>query len=157
MHQQLLTDKSPTSKPLTAGEVALGIFKQHGLKGLYRGITATALRDSGYGAYFAAYEATLLYFPTSSSEGAHDHSDLTSEADTSLATHSWSTLLLAGGLAGIAGWVVTFPFDVVKTRVQGTFATKENPYRSTLSTIVWSYRQEGLGVFFRGLMPTIIR
>jgi hypothetical protein len=28
------------------------ICREHGLKGLYRGFTATALRDSGYGAYF---------------------------------------------------------------------------------------------------------
>ena len=32
-----------------------------------------------------------------------------------------------------------------------------NPYRTTWSTIVYSYRNEGLGVFFRGLSPTLIR
>jgi solute carrier family 25 (mitochondrial carnitine/acylcarnitine transporter), member 20/29 len=26
--------------------------------------------------------------------------------------------MLAGGLAGIAGWITTFPFDVIKTRIQ---------------------------------------
>ncbi|KAK1224631.1 hypothetical protein PQX77_012455 [Marasmius sp. AFHP31] len=29
------------------------------------------------------------------------------------------TLLVAEGVAGIAGWIFTFPMDVVKTRVQG--------------------------------------
>ncbi|KZT07139.1 mitochondrial carrier [Laetiporus sulphureus 93-53] len=129
-------------RPLTARDVALQIFRTHGLSGLYRGITATALRDIGYGTYFGAYEATMRYWPRAPGQE----------------TAPWYAQLLAGALAGIAGWVVTFPFDVVKTRVQSTLgATPENPYRNTWSTIVASYRAEGLGVFFRGLAPTLIR
>lgn len=63
-------------------------------------------------------------------------------------------------MAGVAGWLVTFPLDVVKTRVQSTPGPADapgNPYRSTWSTVVASYRAEGLGVFFRGLAPTLIR
>jgi len=37
----------------SARKVALQIFREHGIKGLYRGIAVTALRDCGYGAYFA--------------------------------------------------------------------------------------------------------
>lgn len=112
------------------------------------------------------------------------------------------------------GWLFTFPFDVVKTRVQGSFdgsipdthsfthqaphspspsPTPRHtspssltrvpvsaspllsypspapsgvgvsvgpdlyPYRTTWSTIVHSYRTEGIRVFFRGLAPTLIR
>ena len=81
-----------------------------------------------------------------------------SEADSTIATHSWPALLAAGGLAGIAGWLGTFPFDVIKTRVQSTFGSgANNPYRNTWSTIVHSYQQEGLKVFFRGLAPTLVR
>lgn len=138
-------------------EVALTIFKKHGLRGLYRGISSTALRDIGYGAYFAAYEGTLLVF-TPPKAAPHDHSSLISEADTSIETHSWPILLLAGGVAGVTGWFATFPLDVVKTRVQSSFGSEPlNPYRNTWSTIVNSYRQEGVAVFFRGLAPTLIR
>lgn len=38
----------------TARKVALQILQENGVAGLYRGITVTALRDCGYGAYFAA-------------------------------------------------------------------------------------------------------
>jgi solute carrier family 25 carnitine/acylcarnitine transporter 20/29 len=71
------------------------------------------------------------------------------------------------------GWLATFPLDVVKTRVQGTgfgalpgtvtpllagaSTPAANPYRTTWSTIVNSYRAEGLSVFYRGLAPTLIR
>lgn len=103
---------------------------------------------------------------------------------------SWIGFLIAGGVAGIVGWLATFPMDVVKTRVQGTpwtpaitsnsvdyserarllespsppnprnpgvAAHQYNPYRTTLSTIIFSYRNEGIAVFYRGLVPTLIR
>jgi solute carrier family 25 carnitine/acylcarnitine transporter 20/29 len=85
------------------------------------------------------------------------------------------------------GWLITFPMDVVKTRIQGSDWTQpatsesperarligstllsrqsltdaiiheDQPYRTTLSTIVNSYRAEGVGVFYRGLAPTLLR
>ena len=81
-------------------------------------------------------------------------------------------------MAGVAGWLATFPLDVVKTRIQGSdkgshvimphqtersqllgpFPDKPgNPYSTVWSTIVHSYRTDGIGVFFRGLAPTLIR
>lgn len=40
--------------PTTARQVARQIFREQGVRGLYRGLPVTALRDCGYGAYFAA-------------------------------------------------------------------------------------------------------
>ena len=157
IHQQSQILASRTAQPLSAVEVALGIVKKQGWRGLYRGITPTALRDIGYGAYFAAYEGTLLYFTPPQPE-PHDHSNLMKEADTTIAAHSWPVLLLAGGVAGVVGWFATFPLDVVKTRVQSSSGyDSSNPYRNTWSTVVNSYRNEGFSVFFRGLAPTLIR
>ncbi|KAJ3837660.1 carnitine/acyl carnitine carrier [Lentinula raphanica] len=160
--------------PTSAKQVAWDIFKRSGVRGLYRGVTSTILRDSGYGAYFWAYEATCRYLNSRVPSSAHS-------SETSLVVHefdhqpnvsSWSTLLTAGAVAGIAGWIFTFPFDVVKTRIQGTHGARlsssyssrlaatygpTNPYHSTWSTIVNSYRSEGIPVFFRGLSPTLIR
>ncbi|KAH6919243.1 carnitine/acyl carnitine carrier [Coprinopsis sp. MPI-PUGE-AT-0042] len=170
--------------PTTARQVTMQIIRESGFQGLFRGITATALRDTGYGAYFLTYEATCRYFKSSPGDPL-----------------SIPALLLAGGAAGIAAWAITFPFDVVKTRIQAsqpiysaaattvvhnnhthpsiargystmsastplllqTVDAKEspprdiNPYRSTWSTFVNSYRADGAGVFFRGLAPTLIR
>ncbi|KAF7289409.1 hypothetical protein HMN09_01334200 [Mycena chlorophos] len=140
----------------TARGVAAEIIRAGGVRGLYRGAIATAGRDIGYGAYFASYEATARMFsrPDETRQG-------------------WP-VLLAGGVAGIIGWLATFPLDVVKTRIQGTgvglvapgvtplivaseVAPRANPYRNTWSAVVHSYRTEGLGVFYRGLAPPLIR
>ncbi|KAF9809192.1 hypothetical protein IEO21_07492 [Rhodonia placenta] len=149
--QQLIQSAASTSTtfrpPSSAGDVVSYVLKHHGVKGLYRGVSATAWRDAGYGPYFAAYEATIRFWPRPAGV-----------TDRTVSTAPWYALLCAGAMAGVAGWIVTFPFDVVKTRVQSTFATTpHDPYRSTLSTIVHSYRNEGLRVFFRGLSPTLIR
>ncbi|KII86045.1 hypothetical protein PLICRDRAFT_178337 [Plicaturopsis crispa FD-325 SS-3] len=160
---------SAASSAPSARALAVQIFRAHGLKGLYRGVTATALRDCGYGAYFAAYEATCRYLATAPPTLHSDHSSILSEIESEMSVLSWPALLAAGGVAGIAGWITTFPLDVIKTRIQGsapvpgssrpvsTDASPRNPYRTTLSTISHSYRAEGGGVFFRGLAPTLIR
>ncbi|KAF6758158.1 carnitine/acyl carnitine carrier [Ephemerocybe angulata] len=178
----------------TARQVAWQIFRENGVRGLYRGITATALRDIGYGAYFFAYEATCRWFVSPPSVDRNS-ADLMKHVEESAGQLSWGPLMVAGGVAGVAGWVFTFPFDVVKTRIQAShpiYATHGpgvgqakgaaatalasyrtpllgairlfssgpkdlNPYRSTWSTIVHSYKAEGPRVFFRGLSPTLIR
>jgi len=164
--------------------VVLRMYNQHGIKGLYRGFTATVLRDLGYGVYFGSYEATirLLTFSPPSLPG---NLTLLTPMESNMTSPSWPALLVAGGVAGIAGWLVTFPMDVVKTRIQGSDWTlpsvsqpgtppdrvplfdstnnrpdatnQDNPYRTTLSTIINSYQVEGKGVFYRGLAPTLIR
>lgn len=61
-----------------------------------------------------------------------------------------ATVLVAGGFAGIASWAVATPLDVIKSRMQ-MGGLKHRVYRGVLDCMVSSARQEGLGVFFRGL------
>ena len=115
----------------------------------------TAIRETGFGAYFGVYEATLMWFSPST---APDHSPLAPNKDRETDARRSYPVLLAGALAGVCSWVVTFPFDVIKTRVQSTLSpSADNPFRNMWSTAVYSYRQEGFKVFFHGLKPTIIR
>jgi len=181
--------------PSSTWAVTMQILKSSGIRGLYRGLTATFLRDTSYGAYFASYELSCRFFAGSPLMiFSAPSSDLPQPPAPSL---QWTYLLVAGGIAGVIGWLATFPMDVVKTRVQGTEWSPrpsatihyqnsltsptqlqslltsqtsprpstisvlsdivDNPYRTTRTTIVNSYRAEGLGVFYRGLAPTLIK
>ncbi|GAA6062485.1 hypothetical protein JCM10212_001858 [Sporobolomyces blumeae] len=80
-------------------------------------------------------------------------------------------ILVAGGLAGIAGWGITFPIDVLKTKMQSTTiptsssssssscpdSDRTNRYRTLRSTFVSSWRERGWRGFVAGLGPTLVR
>lgn len=81
-----------------------------------------------------------------------------------------------GGLAGEALWLASYPFDVVKSKMQtdglersgsgsGSGATalegKKNfgvrKYSTMRDCFAQTYRQEGFGGFWRGIGPTLLR
>ncbi|KLO10969.1 carnitine/acyl carnitine carrier [Schizopora paradoxa] len=168
-----IRQQSSLESQLSVRHLAREIWQKNGIQGFYRGITVSILRDIGYGAYFGTYEATCRLFsrrgttPTYKEETRLiDHSSIVAEVDATVTHLPWYAPPIAGALAGVVSWIVTFPFDVIKTRIQSVDASSisrgqsvdsRHPFRSTLSTIMHSYHREGLGVFFRGLSPTLIR
>ena len=65
-------------------------------------------------------------------------------------------LMLAGGLSGMACWAISYPFDVVKTRVQIEGMGKR-AYSGMVDCFVQTYKTEGVRAFFKGLAPTLAR
>jgi solute carrier family 25 carnitine/acylcarnitine transporter 20/29 len=63
----------------------------------------------------------------------------------------------------VIGWIATFPFDVLKTRLQagGTITTGTDtgrlPVASSWRTAHKMYAESGGRVFWRGLVPTLVR
>uniref|UniRef100_A0A8C4MG41 Solute carrier family 25 member 45 n=1 Tax=Equus asinus TaxID=9793 RepID=A0A8C4MG41_EQUAS len=112
---------------------AASIFQEEGPRGLFRGAWALTLRDTPtMGIYFITYECLCHQ---STPEGQNPSS---------------ATVLVAGGFAGITSWVTATPLDVIKSRMQMA-GLNQRAHRGVLDCIVSSARQEGLGVFFRGL------
>lgn len=111
------------------------IHKAEGLrKGVFRGFGTTLMREApSYGVYFATYE----FLTRSPPEGGP--------------ISTWR-VLLAGGLAGTASWVVSYPIDVVKSRIQA-----DTRYSGPIDCFRKSVRCEGYSCMFRGLNSTIIR
>jgi hypothetical protein len=139
-----------TKIPKTTYQVTKEIYKHNGLKGLYQGGLITMIRDApSYGIYFWAYEGMKRLLQVESGDDA------------------WK-LLLAGGIAGTVSWGSIYPIDVVKSRLQMQQKTRhllnessqiiiDRPYASIKDCVIRSYKIEGLGVFFRGLWPTLLR
>jgi solute carrier family 25 (mitochondrial carnitine/acylcarnitine transporter), member 20/29 len=123
----------------------LDVARKIGLRNLYKGTVATLARDvPGSIAYFAAYEAAKHYMII-----AQQKKTEYTEKSLSLPIGS---ILLAGGLAGWANWIVAIPADVIKSRLQ---ADTQN--RSGLTILKELLHQDGLSALFRGLGPALVR
>uniref|UniRef100_A0A2N9F2Z6 Uncharacterized protein n=1 Tax=Fagus sylvatica TaxID=28930 RepID=A0A2N9F2Z6_FAGSY len=123
--------------------VAKNIFKTEGVKGMYRGLTITLLRDApSHGVYFYTYE----YLKEQLHPGCRKSGQ-----------ESLNTTLVAGGLAGVASWVSCYPLDVIKTRLQAQSMSSLPKYTGILDCFRRSVKQEGYRVLWRGLGTAVSR
>ena len=139
------TAASSASQPTTALAMFRHIYRSEGVRGLFRGYSVTALRDTpSYGVYFLAYEYTK---------------------DKLLAASSLQSPLLpmlaAGGIAGCLSWLSCYPADVVKSVIQ-TETAMAGVDGSTTELRMWDvtkrlYAEGGLARFFRGVSPCLLR
>lgn len=115
------------------------ILSIHGLRGLYRGMGATAARDlPSFAAYFSTFEVVRDALDPGSRAERRPTAPLAA--------------LAAGGAAGMACWLVSYPADVVKSRMQARSSAigAWETLRSILHT-------EGSIALFKGLPATLIR
>lgn len=133
------------------------------------------------------YEGTLRLFARSNSAHHADPALVLDEVADTLSRHPnpdlnprpWVPLLLAGGAAGIVGWLGTFPFDVIKTRMQAHDIGNNSAHVHSGSAsgslagggTLWQAARElyaeaagdggggaaRMRVFWRGFVPTIVR
>ena len=141
LQAQISSSANATQQYRGSWDCAVQTLRANGVfRGLYRGFWPTLWRDGPtYGLYFIVYEGTKHH--------------LRREDGSS----SLGSMLLAGGLAGIATWLFTYPFDVVKSIVQ---TLPDNCPREQL-TIKYqfstNYRRYGAEFFVRGLLPCLAR
>ena len=90
------------------------IYTQHGLRGVFRGLPATGLREAvGCGMYFGVYEVAKRGF--AESVGGVDN----------LGIHHF---LMAGGLSGVLAWIPSYPIDIIKSKIQADVLTGQRRY-----------------------------
>ncbi|XP_029975447.1 solute carrier family 25 member 45 [Salarias fasciatus] len=115
------------------------ILKEGGLRGLYRGGLALALRDVPcYGLYFLPYEVTRKALTKSGEQPGT------------------FAILMAGGIAGVVTWAFATPMDMVKARLQMSGAGGR-VYSGVLHCMRVSLKEEGPRVFFKGLLLNSLR
>ncbi|KAF8470283.1 carnitine/acyl carnitine carrier [Russula ochroleuca] len=151
------------ASPASARAVALHVYRAGGIRALYHGLSATIWRDvGGFGLYFYGYEGTLRFFAPA--HPAHHSDSIGPVLDEVVGTPSrpWVPLI-AGAAAGVLGWIATFPFDVLKTRLQavtistGTGTDADATLGTSWRTARKMYAESGGRVFWRGLVPTLVR
>ncbi|KAH3682761.1 hypothetical protein WICPIJ_006275 [Wickerhamomyces pijperi] len=116
------------------------ILASGGVRSLFKGSVATLARDGpGSALYFATYEIAKK-----------ELTKLTNAEDGKLSLFAVST---AGGLAGMSMWLVVFPVDTVKTRLQNTVGESITMKQAVQSI----YKKGGMASFFPGLGPALLR
>lgn len=65
-------------------------------------------------------------------------------------------IMTAGGVAGVLSWALATPMDVVKARLQMSEAGGQK-YNGILDCMRTSVREEGVRVFFKGVMLNSVR
>ena len=79
-------------------DCARQIWRGEGVRGLFRGLGVTVAREiPAFALYFASFEA-MTRQPGQPVGTAH--------------------LMVAGGVAGVLSWTVTYPVDIIKSRLQ---------------------------------------
>jgi solute carrier family 25 carnitine/acylcarnitine transporter 20/29 len=134
---------APGEKPKYSGglDVVRQLYREGGVRSVFRGSAATLARDGpGSAAYFAAYEYIKRRL-TPKDENGKPSGQL-----------SLTAITCAGAAAGVAMWIPVFPIDTVKSRLQ----TAEG--NVTVGGVIREvYGKGGVKAFFPGFGPALAR
>mmetsp|Transcript_21255 Transcript_21255/g.37631 ORF Transcript_21255/g.37631 Transcript_21255/m.37631 type:complete len:292 (+) Transcript_21255:172-1047(+) len=118
-------------------------FQEGGIRGLFRGLPAQVARDVPFNfVFFGAYETFCVGLCMLRQVS---HKDDLGSLD----------IVFAGGMAGITGWTVSLPMDVIKSRMQNEcMRNKPAPLTNAVRDL---WRTHGLRGFFRGWGAVALR
>ncbi|KAL2931862.1 Mitochondrial arginine transporter BAC1 [Bienertia sinuspersici] len=157
----LISKSSTYSGPI---DCALKTLRMEGVTGIFRGGTATFLRESlGNAMFFTVYENVRHFMHLQLKDATEEHKGL---ADIGIG-------IISGGLGGVASfiwlyllnfyfwpgissfWSAVLPLDVAKTMIQTNPDPKYS--RNPVQVLNLVYKQAGLRGCYAGLGPTIAR
>ncbi|KDR85354.1 hypothetical protein GALMADRAFT_234175 [Galerina marginata CBS 339.88] len=121
-------------------DVLKHLYKEGGLRSIFRGTGATLLRDGpGSAAYFAAYEVTKKAL---------------TPAGSSPSELNLGAIIVAGGTAGVAMWAIAIPPDVLKSRIQ---SAETGTYSGLLDCARKTIAADGVRALWKGFGPAMAR
>ncbi|EPZ35890.1 Mitochondrial substrate/solute carrier domain-containing protein [Rozella allomycis CSF55] len=128
------------SKPRGSLGTGVYIFRTLGIRrGLYKGFMSHVLRDFiGTSVYFGLYESLKHLF-------------------IEISSFKKMSYMAAGGIAGTLSWLVIFPIDLVKSRVQKDALIKDSVYNNFRHALKSSMKIGGFPGLYNGMAATIIR
>ncbi|KAF2834062.1 mitochondrial carrier protein [Patellaria atrata CBS 101060] len=135
------------TQPHGAGRLYAGpldCIRQLGTRNIYRGTLPTLFREAqAYGIWFTTFEWLMRKDAARLGVRRED-------------VPTWKVAFY-GGLAGEALWLGSYPFDVIKSRMQTDGFGDKARYRGFLDCVRHTYRGEGAMGFWRGIGPTLVR
>jgi solute carrier family 25 carnitine/acylcarnitine transporter 20/29 len=112
--------------------------------GLYRGTAVTLLREAqAYGCWFLTFEYLMQ---NDAKRNNYVRKDIP----------TWKVAFY-GGIAGEVLWISSYPFDVIKSKMQSDGFGDKMRFKSMRDAFAQTWRQEGAMGFWRGIGPTLLR
>jgi solute carrier family 25 aspartate/glutamate transporter 12/13 len=122
----------------------VGVIKDLGFPGVYRGASACLIRDVPFSAiFFPSYVACKDVL-------VQHNSNFTGQATA-------ADIFYAGTIAGIPASLLTTPADVVKCRLQSIARPGEASYSGIRDCVTKMYQNEGIFAFFQGSVMRVLR
>ena len=115
------------------------IYRSEGVRGFYRGLVPSLFGVSHGALQFMAYEQLKKY------RGSSLENQELSAGD----------YLMLSGLAKVFAGSITYPYQVVRARLQ--MYNADRAYAGLTDVIRQVWKQEGLGGFYKGLGPNLLR
>ncbi|CEH13862.1 Mitochondrial carrier protein-Rim2p/Mrs12p [Ceraceosorus bombacis] len=154
---------APKMKGATSLQMTLRIIKEEGIRGMYRGMSASYLGVAegtiqGMSAsYLGVAEGTIqwvLYERIKRWKPA-------GERGTELSTKNsrWSSTIGAAGVAKLTASLITYPHEVLRTRLrqQPPAGTSQPKYTGLKQTLMLVLKEEGAAALYGGLSAHLLR
>lgn len=110
-----------------------------GSNGLNKGLSATIMRNAVFNSfYFGFYHSVKGYVPARKEPWL-----------------DFLTKVTIGFVSGTIAACLNIPFDVAKSRIQGSHDSTQ--YKGTLNTMHIVYKKEGFRALYKGLLPKVLR
>jgi len=121
-------------------DAARGLYREGGLKSIFRGTGATLARDGpGSAAYFVAYELAKKAL---------------TPANQPTSQLNLGAIIVAGGTAGVAMWSLAIPPDTIKSRIQ---SAPQGTYSGFLDCARKTIAKDGVKALWKGFGPAMAR
>ncbi|WAR14539.1 S2536-like protein [Mya arenaria] len=129
---------------LTVRQCVRDVYHNHGLKGFYKGITASYVGVTETVIHFVIYEAVKAHLLENS---------LSSSQLGDRSTSDFVRFMFAGACSKTCATCIAYPHEVVRTRLR----QEGNKYRSFFQTVVLIAKEEGYRGLYRGLVTQLVR
>ncbi|KAF2459398.1 mitochondrial carrier domain-containing protein [Lineolata rhizophorae] len=114
------------------------------LRGVFRGEAVTILREAqAYGVWFLTFEYLMNWEAQRSETPRNQISAL--------------KVTTYGGIAGEALWIASYPFDVIKSKMQSDGFGPNMRYMTMRDAFTQTWELEGMRGFWKGIGPTLLR
>jgi solute carrier family 25 carnitine/acylcarnitine transporter 20/29 len=121
------------------------VIKVNGIKGAYQGIVPHLMRNIPAGAvHLGTFEWIRLFYAE--------------KYNVPVSQLSFGITMLAGSVGGILFWLLFFPFDVIKSAMQGDSPFKDKrKFLNVVDAVNKLNAEGGYRRFYRGLSPCMLR